>query len=540
MAAASRKIEVAKKLLEHNANPNALGKGFIYYSQLPLDYETLEGEMANNELAVASRYTHWRPLFIPFVLGHQEMIELLLANGASPVLAVMRDGEGGSAFEPGSINVLHILASQQMRGYTDAANQSYFNRYSSYINNPILRGEAPLFIALRHCNEGMLRDIIANGGDVESVSELGRTPLIQAIIYCYKARTSLIRMRYRSIIVYLARYCGAVVGSHPNAMVAETPLTAAIMAIPTDWKVTIRDIRLMVDLLLECGAGLNEVSNSGHTILHALCRFICSKQHGSVLIDLFKDLVRQGADLQIPLPSGHSMLGACIVRYNRQPLSFYRLLLQLGASLVPQEVSAVFERWAECPNFRKSPDFDVFQYREHITQAAIDYAYKAAFDGDEKLLSLLQRHFTTTNVAERAATEALLHDKNHSKRFNLALKYANFNGLYIHDNGNNLLHSVIDRLETHPRYKDAQATADTKALLSRGVSLECPDDWGRTPLQRLWCMREKIACASLRLYLHDVRLGREYIKAQRESQHDNQDELGQLLDDDDGTFQLTM
>ncbi|KAL7797301.1 ankyrin repeat-containing domain protein [Trichoderma ceciliae] len=520
MAAASGKIEVVKKLLEHNANPNALGKNFLCHSPLSLHLKAFESTILNNEIAVASRYTKWRPLFVPFVMEHGEMIDLLLKSGASPVLAVTEQEEIGTTLEPGSINILHILASQQMREYTDGNNLSYFKKYSDLINMPYPRGEAPLFIALHHGDDDLIRDIIANGGDIEAVSELGRTPLIQAIISFYKGRTPEIRKRYTNIIGYFIKSCHANVGKHPDASVMQTPLTCAVTAfstvlptaVSTAWRSAIRDIRSVIDLLLEHGAGLNEISNYGFTVLSALCSVICQREHSGVLLDLFEDLVEDGADMSVLFPDGHSMLGACIAIYNRLPRKFYRLLLRRGATIVPQEVNAVFERWAGCPSFRRSLGFNILQHSEYVTQAAIDSAYRIGINGDEQLFNLLRCHFPNTTVAEKIASEALLHDINHNQRFKAALKFENFNGRYVHSDGNSLLHLIVDRLERDATYKDPQATADARAVLQRGAHVEARDDWGKTPLEKLRDMRQNTAketkSSCLRLLLYDVKEGK--------------------------------
>ncbi|RFU77757.1 ankyrin repeat [Trichoderma arundinaceum] len=535
MAAVRGEIDVVKKLLEHKADPNTLGKDFLHDSRISLEPRTFELKICNNEVAIASRYTKWRPLFVPFVMEHKKMIKLLLESGASPVLAITDHGENESTPEASNINILHILASQEMRQYTDTANVSYFKKFSSCINAPIPRGESPLFIALRHGDEELLKDIIANGGNIETVTEMGRTPLIQAITHYYMARSPEMRKTYQDIIAFFIESCGANVNRHPDPRVTYTPLISAIAAIPSDLKVTIREIRATITPLIDHGADLNDVSSNGLTILHALFRFICTKQQNDTLLELFERFVNQGADINRILPEGYSMLGACIITYNRQPAKFYRLLLKLHASLTPPEVNAVFERWIECPKFRKTLEFNFLDYGAYVTQAAVNSAYRTAIDKDDKLFDLLRCHFPNVTIAETIATEALLHDANHIKRFTFALKFTNFNGGFIHDNGNSLLHSIVDRLERYKKYKGAQAKYDAKAVILRGADLEATDDWKRTPLDRLWELRDNPDCSALRLYLYDLRERRKFLTLAHEAEQISQDEYEQkwreLLDD---------
>ncbi|PTB44492.1 hypothetical protein M441DRAFT_133752, partial [Trichoderma asperellum CBS 433.97] len=217
LAAASGKLGVVKKLLRNRADPNALGKGFLYNMEQSLDH---------------------------------------------------------GAFDPGSINILHILASQHEREHTDATGLSYFSKYRNLINVPVPRGEAPLSIALRHRNLELIRDIVMNGGDIEGVSELGTTPLIQAITCFYKERTTAIRKAYMELIRYLVEDCNAHVGKHPNDRVYPTPLTCAVTgfgkALQFPWKDAVEDICSIITLLLKRGANINEQSNDQYTALNVL------------------------------------------------------------------------------------------------------------------------------------------------------------------------------------------------------------------------------------------------------------------------------
>ncbi|KAM0262444.1 hypothetical protein ACHAQJ_001697 [Trichoderma viride] len=533
LAAASGKISVVKKLLKHNADPNAFGKDFLYDLQQPLDPWVFESSTLNNGIAVASRYTKWRPLFVPFVMEQEEMVQILLKYGASPVLAV-------TDFESGSINVLHIVASRQTRQYTDVINLSYFKKYANLIHEPLPRGEAPLFIALRHGDESTLRSIISNGGDITGVSELGRTPLTQAITYFYKGQTPAIRKGYVDIICYLINSCNISVGKHLDARVLQTPLTCAVMGLAeissADWASIVKDIMPIIDLLLDRGAEVNEVSSHGYTILNALCHVICErKKHSGVLLDLFEQLVRKrGADLSSLFPNGHSMLGACITSYDCKPSKFYNILLELGATIIPQEADAVFKYWAGSSTFRNASNFNIFNYSEHITQDAVDSAYKICINKGEKILDLLQSHFPNTTIPERIASEALIHDENHNKRFKAALKFENFNGRYVHTDGNSLLHLIVDRLENKLlKYTDSQATADAREVLWLGASVEAKDDWGRTALDKLMhtLIYHGRGNEHLRHLLQDIKGGTEFLrKCYKENQDAYDEKYKELID----------
>ncbi|KAF3068102.1 hypothetical protein CFAM422_008255 [Trichoderma lentiforme] len=509
LAAAKGNRVAVEKLLQLGANPNALGKHLLYNPLFSQGRKEFESRMPNNSITIVSRYSKWRPLFIPFLNEDKKMIRLLLKYGASPVLTVPIEDITASAVDPGTINLLHILSARQREEFTnDAKLRLYFRDYPELINVPIMAGFTPLFFSLECGNEIAFKEIMANGGNIENVNQAGRTPLMQAIIHYCSSEDEEMQERYKEIIEHMIETCNAKVGNLNDANVLETPLICAIKAIPTplpvDRKYIIRNVDEMVKLLTDHGADINELSNTGFTLLHVLCEAICNAKQPGPLLGLFNTLVEKGANPNIPSHNARSILGTCIIKYHRKPTKFYNILLKLDASLVAQEVGAVFAEWAASYGFPEP--FDMVQYKDHVTQSAIDALYETAFAEDDKLFRLLQEHFPYTTIAERVASEALLTLENYSKPFDFALELECFNGRYIHCNGNSLLHSIVDRLEKYPKYKDIDARIDAYNVLCRDASLERKDSQGKTPLQKLYDLRKKRDCPILRLFLHDVKV----------------------------------
>lgn len=515
LAAASGKLGVVKKLLRNRADPNALGKGFLYNMEQSLDHGAFDVRMENigRTIALSSRFALWRPLFVPFVLGHEGIIQALLRYGASPVLAVTDPDRMGSDPEPGSINILHILASQHEREHRDATGLSYFSKYRNLINVPVPRGEAPLSIALRHRNLELIRDIVVNGGDIEGVSELGTTPLIQAITCFYKERTTAIRKAYMELIRYLVEDCNAHVGKHPNDRVYPTPLTCAVTgfgkALQFDWKDAVEDICSIITLLLKRGANINEQSNDQYTALNVLCYVICQRKNTDKLIDLFEKLViHWKADINAHFPSGGSILGYCILKLDCKPKGFFTLLLKLDAKLSPDEINPVFKIWVSNRSLRNiKPEFNMLEYSKAVTQDSIDFAYRACLncENKNKIWDQLQRHFPDSIVPQEIAAEAFLRDDS-NKRFAIALGFKNFDGGYIHTDGHSFLHLIVNRLERFQKYTASQAISDAKKVLRSNASVTATDNNGRTALDKLVSMRREGVKSydPLRLLLHDI------------------------------------
>ncbi|KAL6870473.1 ankyrin repeat-containing domain protein [Trichoderma novae-zelandiae] len=507
VAAARGNVAAARKLLELGAYVNALGRGLLNPRQARSQDRPFSSELGEPTIRVAATRGKWRPLFVPFVLQDEEMIQLLLRFDASPVLSIPIDNSRTTGYDPCTINILHILAAKPGTKTTDDADRSYFETFSGLIDVPLFQDSTPLFLALRHRNWKALGELMANGANVESLNQCGRSLLTQAITYRFTSQDPGARQRYDEFVAHLIRSGAAKISNYGSQEVWETPLTCsikAIPAIPAEYKRATQDVGAMIDLLLEHGADVNEISNEGITMLHALCDVICRGNNGGGLVEIFGQRVESGADVTIPFPSGRSVLGTCILKHNQRPPKFFKLLLELHAPLVPQEVDAVFVKWAQSSSLRKTLNGYLPQYRQHVSQTAIDSVYGTVLGNDEALFNLLKEHLPRTTIAERFASETLLGRETHFKWFHLVLGMKGFDGSYIHKDGNGLLHCIIHRLENNPNYKDLQARDDASEVLWRGALPSHRNARGKTPLQALRDFVPKRACPILRLYLYDV------------------------------------
>ncbi|KAL6893216.1 ankyrin repeat-containing domain protein [Trichoderma longibrachiatum] len=433
-AATTGNIAAARKLLELGANVNALRRELP--AQIQLDDPSIR-HAADRGL--------WRPLLVPFVFRNEKMIQLLLRFGASPVLSVPVDNPTATAYDPGTINILHILSAEPEAKDTDYANRSYFESLRDLINVPIREGSTtPLFLALRHQNGRALKKLIVNGANIEALNEFGRTLLTQAIRFRFTSRDAQARQWYNGVAEQLVKSRKSKVSNYGLQEAWETPLTCTIKAledVPTEYKRAAQDAGAMLSLLQKHGANINEISNEGITVLHALCGAICRESNSSKLLDIFRQCLGNGADLSIPCASGRSVLGTCILKYNQRPARFLKLLLELHAPLAPQEVDAVFVKWARSSCLRK------------------------LFDD---------------------------------------LDLQDFDGGYIAMDGSSLLHCIVHRLDKSPNYKDLQAVGDACELLLRGANPNQTNARGQTPLQTLRSFQQQRDCPGLRFFLYDA------------------------------------
>ncbi|KAH0493052.1 hypothetical protein TgHK011_007975 [Trichoderma gracile] len=498
-AATTGNIAAARKLLELGAKVNALGR------EIP-DLTDLADPAIRH---ACINLGLWRPLFVPFVLHNEEMIQLLLRFGASPVLSVPFDNPRATAYDPGTVNILHILSADPDAKITDGADQSYFESLSELLDVPIQQGSTtPLFLALHHQNGIALKQLIVNGANIEALNEFGRTLLTQAIHFRFTSSEERARHWYHGVAEQLIKSRKSRISNYGPQGAWETPLTCTIKAIeeiPAEYKKATKDVEAMIDLLLKYGADINERSNEGSTMLHALCDAICGESNGiNGLLRIFRQCVDNGADLTNPDTSGRSLLGNCILRYDQHPPRFLKLLLELHAPLMPREVDAIFVRWAQSPSLRKLFDDYAQEYQSQVSQIAIDSMYACVLGNDEAAFKQLQEHFPQTTVAASFASEILRGPLSRAKWFKLALGVQGFDGKYINDEGNSLLHCIVDRLDKKRKYKDLQARDDAWELLRRGAIPNQTNARGQTPLQALRSFQDQKDCPALRLFLYDA------------------------------------
>lgn len=240
-------------------------------------------------------------------------------------------------------------------------------------------------------------------------------------------------------------------------------------------------------------------------------------------LKLFKELViERGADVNARLPCGSSMLGACILKFGREPLAFFQTLLELNVKLTHDEINPIFKLWVKKSSLRNTkPPLNILEYSEDITQDSIDFAYRFCLNREEKIWDKLQSHFPHSIVPQEIAAEALIQDDN-LKRFDNALRFDNFDGGYIDADGNSFLHLIVKRLEKFPKYKASHAVFDAKLVVKLGASVEAEDKDGLTASHKLLHLRMapegNSANDPLRLFLYTTEHGKRLFSKKLEAE----------------------
>src|SRR5436309_9486093 len=335
-ALSQRQSAVVEELLQHGADVHAGSKtGFT-----PLMFAAQKGDVESARILLragakpndAQPKTRLTPLMIASAMAHAKAVDLLLDNGADPNLVdasgytslhrVVRDSDYGINLDSKDAvlatvkSLLKHGANPNIRlnpGKDKAAEeiskgnvQIYEKRTAVTVNEIVLQGATPLFLAAEVNNLDVIKALVEAGADPLIPTERGTTPLIMAA----GGGTDVQRER----------------APEERAMAVET-----------------------AKLLVERGADVNAAGQYGWTALHA------AAYQG--LNDVIAYLVSKGAKIeqkdefgQTPLSISLSVLTKDIGARRLQIPRRYRqetaqLLLKLGASTLEKTgVQVVLQR----------------------------------------------------------------------------------------------------------------------------------------------------------------------------------------------------
>jgi hypothetical protein len=164
------------------------------------------------------------------------------------------------------------------------------------VNQAIITGTTPLFVACQNCHLDVVRLLVEKGAEVDKATNSGATPLLMACAHCHLD------------IVRLLLDKGADVNKATND--SSTPLWIACCHGDLD----------VVRLLIDKGAEVDKARDNGTTPLIKACL----NRH----LDVARLLIDKGAEVDKATNSGATPL---LVACNRGHLDVARLLLENGA-----------------------------------------------------------------------------------------------------------------------------------------------------------------------------------------------------------------
>ena len=258
IAVSEEQVEVARLLLEANADPNLKCDTYCDFTPLHKAVATEQLEVAKLLLDAGANVNAIRkygetPLYWAMDTGQSEMVELLLGAGAN----VNATSSGDTP-----------LARAVMRGKKEVVKSLI--RAGAIVSSKGMHGNTPLHYAVIKGEEEMVDILIAAGADVNTVREDGYTPLHWAVC------------RHMSEIVKLLLAAGANVNVAKND--GYTPLHTAVDKVQKE----------MVELLLAAGADVNRIDKIGNTPLH-----ITASKSGYEIVEITKILIQKGADMNL-------------------------------------------------------------------------------------------------------------------------------------------------------------------------------------------------------------------------------------------------
>jgi hypothetical protein len=300
------------------------------------------------------------PLVLPLLSHKDSIVYLLLKRGASTTLAT----------QPGrfAVKLLHLAAAR--KDIVDIEKGTpLIKRYCADINAPLFLhgrgGKTPLCVAVQNKHIAFARKLLEAGADANIPDERGLSPLILLIRESQMKACAAQRRDEIELIKTLITY-GADVNFQSDPSNALSPLTTAVT--PTEWKPTTvwRDMKSIIQILVESGARVNDKTSDQQTVLHYLCNIIRNKQENKSMINITEYLIKHGGDVNIPFPDDSSILGRIVTQPGKKPWKLLKTLSEVGAHIQPQEARRVLEVWAENPKIRSS--IDVASFKAYVTQ----------------------------------------------------------------------------------------------------------------------------------------------------------------------------
>ncbi|PFH57635.1 hypothetical protein XA68_14760 [Ophiocordyceps unilateralis] len=396
--------EVVESCLSEGADVMALSSGYSFLDRLSLcGHETDEGVMYlfGPHLDKDLKFCRWLPLLLPMLRGQRRILELLAHEHAPPFVACLPDpaseAERNSIISQypitRAVTIYHIFALMDESQFHDEdlkkVHRLLFARHREDISVCTPRhGMSPLHMTIRIGNGFMMRKLTSARAYLEVGCNMGRTPLLWAIME-YTGSTDYSR---RSFLLTAIRHLidsGANVNCYAdqNMDALETPLLCAVDVATLDNK-TYHSIANLVEMLLNAGANIAEPRTVRFSALHAVAMVNLDNGSNDYLESLLKMLVRRGGDINAPMihSEGSTILFKYLKRYDDLPYHAIPNLLSMGANIQSYEADDVLELWVHSSRMR-SPQrgYDVFQHGADVSEAGWKRAFVKAFKSHNRI-----------------------------------------------------------------------------------------------------------------------------------------------------------
>lgn len=322
-------VEQVKKLLELGADAKAM-----CHNLTPLLSRGQLQTLAALGLHKLLEDCEWKATLIPMVSQNWVVSLLILKEDRSPILA--RSLEESYR----AITIFHLAALQNDLTIMTEMRNVWPNSFD--IRMP-KSGKTALHLAIEHERAPVFNILLPRSTLNGIFNEDGANVLHFAIEEVYMTAHPPTRRWLAQIVKRLLDQ-----GADPNEPKSDlgrrTPLLLATEAVRYDWYRVWREVKSIIDLLIQKGANVNNTDSNGATpLVTVLNRVISESDHGSMQT-MFLDLIQNhGANINFRPPGSKSITFRLIDAPAMATLC--KKVVALGGTIAQDEVPGVFEKW---------------------------------------------------------------------------------------------------------------------------------------------------------------------------------------------------
>ncbi|KAI8720642.1 hypothetical protein NCS52_00509900 [Fusarium sp. LHS14.1] len=329
IAAMRGNIKQVKKLLELGAHPKVM-----CHNLTPLLSRVQLQTLAALGLSKVLEDCEWKSNLVPVVSQNWAVAKLILREDCMSILAQSLK-ESGRA-----ITLFHLAVLQNdttmMAGLRNIGPRSLDIRMPK-------SGKTALQLAIQHERTNFFDFFLPRSTLNGIYNEDGANVLHFAIEEVYMTAHPPTRRWLAQIVKRLLDQ-----GADPNEPKSDlgrrTPLLLATEAVRYDWYRVWREVKPIIDLLIQKGANVNNTDSNGATpLVTVLNRVISESDHGSMQT-MFLDLIQNhGANINFRPPGSKSITFRLIDAPSMATLC--KKVVALGGIIARDEVPEVFEKW---------------------------------------------------------------------------------------------------------------------------------------------------------------------------------------------------
>ncbi|KAI8671091.1 hypothetical protein NCS57_00583000 [Fusarium keratoplasticum] len=336
IAAMRDNIEQVRKLLELGAdaeamcrNPTALLSG----GQL----QTLRAINLDKVLEDCE----WKAILVPLVSQNRSLCGLLHHHARSSILAQSLDETDRA------ITMHHVAVLQNRQDLM--AGMLHLHPDDVNIQMP-KSGQTPLHLAISNERATIFDNLVHHSSLSGIFNRDGANVLHLAIEEIYMTGHPPTR-RWLAQVVKSLLDQGADPNEPKSNLLGQTPLLLATEAVRYDWYRVWREVKFIIDLLLQKGADINKADTNGSTPLTTVVKRVIGENDRGSMKTMFLDLVKNhGADINLRSQFAGQPLKSITYRLIDAPsmVTLCKEVIALGGTIAQHEVPRVFAKWYQC------------------------------------------------------------------------------------------------------------------------------------------------------------------------------------------------